>query len=145
MDFYGKHIPADYALGKKWVVPAESPLSKVQIADRVFSILLGYREISYVLRARAPNTGVTASATTDVNGEAIFTWSSSTAGIDEVTATIATAPGQFISTTATKTWIDEINNVIPEVPFGTIAIAIAMMFGFAVYYKKGKMHKTKPL
>ncbi len=91
------------------------------------------------------NAGLSGSGVTDANGEATFTWSSSINGIDEVTASIGTAPGQIISTTATKTWIQEIDNVVPEVPLGTIAIAITMMFGFAVYYKKGGMRKPTTL
>lgn len=89
-----------------------------------------------------PNMALSGSGVSDENGLVTFEWSSSVAGIDTVTATMATATGQAVSDTATKTWIDEIDNVIPEVPLGTIAIAITMLFGFTVYHRRSKVHKT---
>ncbi len=92
-----------------------------------------------------PNAGATGSATTDANGEATFSWSSSTDGVDTVQASITITPAGAapieITTTATKTWYIVPDNVIPEVPLGTAAVTATMMIGLAAYYTK---RRTKP-
>lgn len=52
-----------------------------------------------------PNTGLNGQATTDVNGEAPFYWSSTLVGTDTVQASALNAAGSPINTTATKNWI----------------------------------------
>ena len=91
-----------------------------------------------------PSASVTGTATTDANGEATFSWSSSSAGIDTIQASIATDAGVPITTTATKTWYIRPDNVIPEVPLGTAAITATLLVGLAVFYTK-KRQKTLKL
>ena len=50
-----------------------------------------------------PNTGTAGSATTDVNGEATWTYTGSAVGTDTIVAT-ATVVGATVSDTASKTW-----------------------------------------
>lgn len=89
-----------------------------------------------------PNAGLTGSGVTDAQGEATFSWVSVTVGIDEVTANITSVTGQPVEATATKEWIRIPDNVIPEVPFGTIAIAAAMLVAFGLFYIKRTPRKT---
>jgi hypothetical protein len=54
-----------------------------------------------------PNMGTTGTATTDANGQATFTWSSSSAGTDTIQGSIpnSNANGPAITSTAEKTWV----------------------------------------
>ncbi|MBN1244336.1 Ig-like domain-containing protein [Candidatus Bathyarchaeota archaeon] len=90
-----------------------------------------------------PNAGATGTATTDANGEATFSWSSSTDGIDTVQASITDDAGALITTTATKTWYVAPTNVIPEVPLGTAAITATMLIGLAAFYAKRRTKTPK--
>jgi len=99
-------------------------------------------EVDFEITA-GPNAGLTGSGVSDVNGEVTFTWSSSVTGIDEITATMAIVGAQSVVDTATKIWIQEIDNVIPEVPLGTAAITATMLIGFAVYYGKRRAKAPK--
>jgi hypothetical protein len=82
-------------------------------------------------------------ATTDANGEATFSWSSSTAGIDTVQASITNVAGALITATATKTWYVAPTNAVPEVPLGTAAVTATMLIGLAVFYTKGRTKTPK--
>jgi hypothetical protein len=96
-----------------------------------------------------PNAGATGTGTTDANGEATFSWSSSVEGTDTVQASITITPAGAapltITTTATKDWYIAPTNVIPEVPLGTIAAFAVMCIGFASFAAKGKIRKTLKL
>jgi hypothetical protein len=116
-------------------------LVKDKLNDPVPGVLVSFEILS------GPNAGATGSATTDANGEATFSWSSSTDGVDTVQASITVTPVGAapieITTTATKTWYLVPNNVIPEVPFGTVAITATMMIGLAVFYTKRRSKTPK--
>jgi hypothetical protein len=90
-----------------------------------------------------PSASVTGTATTGANGEATFSWSSSSDGVDTIQASMASDIGAPITTTATKTWYVRPDNVIPEVPLGTAAITAAMMIGLAVFYTKRRTKTPK--
>jgi hypothetical protein len=93
-----------------------------------------------------PNVGMVGADTTDTNGEATFSWSSAAEGTDTVEAAINGAIGAApITTTATKTWYITPNNVIPEVPLGTLAAFAVMFVGLASFAAKGKIHKSPKL
>jgi len=90
-----------------------------------------------------PNTGLTGSGTTDVNGQVTFTYSSSTTGTDTIQASMASATGGAdITSTATKEWVTTPINIIPEVPFGTLLATTAMCIGFISVVAIGKIRKT---
>jgi hypothetical protein len=113
-------------------------LVKDSINDPVPGVLVTFNILT------GPNAGVTGTATTDANGEATFSWSSSVAGIDTVQASIPGATGAApITTTATKTWYVSPTNVIPEVPLGTAAITATMLIGLAAFYAKRRTKTPK--
>jgi hypothetical protein len=89
-----------------------------------------------------PNTGVTGTGTTDSAGQTTFSWSSSTVGTDTLTASIpnSNVGAAPIETTATKDWIP--GNVIPEGPFGTIALSAAMLVGIGLFFGRNKILKA---
>jgi hypothetical protein len=87
-----------------------------------------------------PNAGTTGQATTDANGEATFSWTSAVVGTDTVQASATNAAGAPVTTTATKDWTLP-QNVIPEVPFGTIAGLTVMCVALASFAAKGKIRK----
>jgi hypothetical protein len=93
-----------------------------------------------------PNAGpTTTTVTTDENGEATFSWSSSVEGTDTVQASTINAAGAPVTTTATKTWYITPTNVIPEVPLGTLAAFAVMFVGLASFAAKGKIRKSPQL
>ena len=112
-------------------------LVKDSINDPVPGVLVTFEILT------GPSASVTGTATTDANGEATFSWSSSSDGIDTIQASIATDAGAPITTTATKTWYVVPDNVIPEVPLGTAAITATMMIGLAVFYAKRRVKTPK--
>jgi hypothetical protein len=87
-----------------------------------------------------PNAGATGTATTDSDGFATFSWTSSTVGTDTVTATIMNAAGATVEATAEKTWVP--GNQIPEGPFGTIALSTAMLVGIGLFFGRNKIVKA---
>jgi hypothetical protein len=87
-----------------------------------------------------PSAGTSGTATTDENGEATFSWSSAVPGTDTVQASINNAAGALITTTATKDWVP--GNVIPEGPFGTIALSAAMLVGIGLFFGRNKILKA---
>ena len=54
-----------------------------------------------------PNTGLKGAGVSDAQGQVTFSWSSSTAGTDTVTASMEGVENQTITDTATKTWVVE--------------------------------------
>jgi len=94
-----------------------------------------------------PSTGVTGQATTNAQGQATFTWSSSAVGTDTVQASIPNSNvGQpAITSTATKDWILPPTNAVPEVPLGTISAISALIAAFAIFMARGKLHKQTPI
>ena len=118
-------------LGAQHTVTA---LVKDTINNPVPSVVVTFTILS------GPNAGLTGQATTDVNGQATFSWSSQVVGTDTVQASITNAAGAPITATATKDWILP-TNVIPEVPLGTIAGLTAMCVALALFATKGKIRK----
>jgi hypothetical protein len=110
---------------------------KDSINNPVPDVLVTFEIIS------GPSASMTGTATTDANGEATFSWSSSSDGVDTIQASIPTDTGAPITTTATKTWYIRPDNVIPEVPLGTVAITATMMIGLAVFYTKKRVKTPK--
>jgi hypothetical protein len=105
------------------------------IGDPVPDVVVNFTILS------GPSAGTVAAGTTDMNGEVLFSWSSSVEGMDTVQAAINGATGGVITATAVKIWYVAPTNVIPEVPFGTIAAFAVMFFGFAFFAAKGKIRK----
>jgi hypothetical protein len=122
---------ATNVLGVQHTVTA---LVKDTINNPIPNVLVTFTIIS------GPNAGLTAQATTDANGEATFSWSSMTVGTDTVQASALNAAGAPVTTTATKDWIIP-SNVVPEVPFGTIASLVAMCIVLASFAAKSKIRK----
>jgi hypothetical protein len=82
-----------------------------------------------------PNAGLTGQDTTDANGEATFSWTSSVPGTDVVQASIPNAPGALpttITTTANKDWVP--GSVIPEVPIGAIMATAGCFAALGTFY-----------
>jgi hypothetical protein len=74
-----------------------------------------------------PNAGTTATATSNANGQATFTYTSTIGGTDSIKASFVNNQGQTVeSNNVTKLW-KPFENVVPEVPFGTITVLIAML------------------
>jgi hypothetical protein len=90
-----------------------------------------------------PNAGATGTTTTDNDGFATFSWTSSTIGTDTVKATIVNAAGATVEATAEKTWMP--GNQVPEGPFGTIALSAAMLVGLGLFVGRNKIAKTMKL
>jgi hypothetical protein len=93
-----------------------------------------------------PNNGLTGQATTNANGQATFTWTSTAVGTDTLQASIpnSNTGGPAITSTATKTWqTGGVINPIPEVPLGTITATMAIFAGFASYYFIKTKHIVK--
>ena len=71
------------------------------------------RQVDFEITA-GPNSGLTASTTTDADGQASFTWSSSTAGTDIVVASTVDSQGDpLVSNEAQKTWTTESECDVP--------------------------------
>jgi hypothetical protein len=111
---------------------------KDSINNPVSGVVVNFTIIS------GPNEDMVGVNTTDTNGEATFSWSSSAEGTDTVQAAINGAAA-VITTTATKTWYITPTNVIPEVPLGTLAAFAVMFVGLASFAAKGKIRKIPKL
>ena len=78
-----------------------------------------------------PNAGVTGSDSTDSNGQASFTYTTSTSslpGTDTIEASFVNSQGATVtSTQVTKTWTPIF--VVPEVPLGTVSALILSLLG----------------
>jgi len=83
-----------------------------------------------------PNMGLNGLEVTNSSGQAIFSWSSSVVGTDTLNATIEIGD-QLVYDVATESWIPNFN-VIPEVPFGTIAISAALLMSLSLFVMKNK-------
>jgi hypothetical protein len=116
------------------VMHTVTALVKDTINNPVPSVVVNFTIIS------GPNAGLSGSATTDSNGEATFSWTSLAVGTDTVQASIVNAAGAPVTTTATKDWVIP-SNVIPEVPFGTIAGLAAMCVALVGFAARGKIRK----
>jgi hypothetical protein len=112
---------------------------KDSINNPVSGVVVNFTIIS------GPNEDLVGVNTTDTNGEATFSWSSAAEGTDTVQAAINGAAAAVITTTATKTWYITPNNVIPEVPLGTLAAFAVMFVGLASFAAKGKIRKSPKL
>ncbi|HLN46510.1 MAG TPA: Ig-like domain-containing protein [Candidatus Sulfotelmatobacter sp.] len=84
-----------------------------------------------------PNQNVSATAITNAQGQATFTYTGLVPGIDTVRARDTTFT--VYSNDVTVTWVG-LPNVIPEVPFGTIMI-VAVMTGCSGFYLMSKRRK----
>ena len=66
------------------------------------------RNVDFVITS-GPNAGLMASATTDANGEATWTYQGDTAGTDVIVASFVDSNGETqTSNEATKTWVDTV-------------------------------------
>jgi hypothetical protein len=109
------------------------------INDPVANVVVNFTILS------GPSAGTVAVGTTDTNGEVSFSWSSSAEGTDVVQVAINGPAGAVITATAVKIWYITPTNVVPEVPFGTIAAFTVMCVGLAFFAAKGKIHKISKL
>jgi hypothetical protein len=116
------------------VMHTVTALVKDTINNPIPSVVVNFTIIS------GPNAGLVGSATTDSNGEATFSWTSLAVGTDTVQASVVNAAGAPVTTTATKDWVIP-SNVIPEVPFGTIAGLAAMCVALVGFAARGKIRK----
>lgn len=87
-----------------------------------------------------PNMGLSGTGTTNSSGRTTFSWTSSVAGTDTVTAW-AKPYTAVINATATKVWTSLPTSVIPEAPLGTIGITIALIAGFGLFATKNRLPK----
>lgn len=84
------------------------------------------RTVTFTITS-GPNAGTTTTATSDTNGQATFTYTSSIGGTDSIKASFVNNQGQTVdSNTVTKLW-RPFENSVPEAPFGTITLLIAMI------------------
>lgn len=75
---------------------------------------------------------------TDTNGEATFTYSGSSLGTDIIEARFVNSQGETVtSNQVTKEWT-RIDQVIPEVPLGTVVASAAMIIALISYAVKPK-------
>lgn len=75
---------------------------------------------------------------TDANGKAAFTYSGSSIGTDIIEARFVNSQGDTVtSNQVTKEWT-RIDQVIPEVPLGTVAASAAMIIALVAYAVKPK-------
>jgi hypothetical protein len=116
------------------VMHTVTALVKDTINNPIAGVVVNFTIIS------GPNAGLSGSATTDSNGEATFSWTSLVVGTDTVEASVVNAAGAPVTTTATKDWVIP-SNVIPEVPFGTIAGLAAMCVALVGFAARGKIRK----
>ena len=76
--------------------------------------------------------------TTDTNGEATFTYTGIDIGTDIIEARFVNSQGDTVtSNQVTKEWT-RIDQVIPEVPLGTIVASAAMVIALVAYATKSK-------
>ena len=119
------------------------------LANPIQGVLVTFKIFS------GPNTGKTGTDTTNANGQALFSWASTTVGTDKINAT---APNPFIpgatifDDKATKTWtgLSVGGVVVPVDKFGLLAPYIGLAsttaigaVATAVYVKRGKRRKEK--
>ncbi|MCD4704142.1 MAG: Ig-like domain-containing protein [Methanosarcinaceae archaeon] len=80
-----------------------------------------------------PNAGMGGNYTTDASGQATFTYTGTTAGIDVIEAScLDSQDNPMTSNQATKTWTTD--NEIPEFP--TVALPIAAILGLAFFFQR---------
>lgn len=100
-------------------------------------------EVSFKIET-GPHQGLTASANTDSNGEATFTYMGTDEGTDTIVASFVDSNEKIVySNTVTKTWEveendddDEPSEEIPEFP--TIALPIVAILGLAFIFNRRK-------
>jgi hypothetical protein len=77
-----------------------------------------------------PNAGVTGTGITDATGQTTFSYTSSTVGVDTITASFVDPTGKTItSNSATKTWV---KGTIPVPEFPALAIPVSMLVGIVL-------------
>ncbi len=93
-----------------------------------------------------PNAGVTGTDTTDVNGKATFTYSSSVAGQDTIVASFVNSVGQIItSNRVTKTWESGPQPTVPSMTeWGIIAAVIILTALIPVALRRRVLARTEP-
>jgi hypothetical protein len=75
---------------------------------------------------------------TDINGEANFTYTGVSIGTDIIVASFVNSQGDTVtSNQVTKEWT-RIDQVIPEVPLGTVVASAAMIIALVAYAAKSK-------
>jgi Ca-activated chloride channel family protein len=91
-----------------------------------------------------PHAETTCQATTDDNGEASFTYTGTCLGTDTIQASFVNGQGQTVtSNEVTKTWTP-IDQVIPEVPLGTVVGLGSMILAVSLYFAIPKIRGKKP-
>ena len=91
-----------------------------------------------------PNTGTTGQATTDMDGKASFTYTGMIVGTDTIQASFMNSQEQIVvSNEVTKTWTME--QVIPEVPFGTVVGLSSMIVALSLYFVVPKIRGKKTI
>ncbi len=103
-------------------VTSDGVLSGIQVAFEVIS---------------GPNAGLTATGVTNSLGQVEFSYVGTNPGMDTVRASILSGT---IHEDSQIVW-NGINNVIPEVPFGTLVSSIAMAIGLAGFVAVPKLRK----
>ncbi len=93
-----------------------------------------------------PNAGVTGTDTTDANGKATFTYSSSSAGTDTIEASFQNQAGQTItSNQVTKTWEGGPQPTVPSMTeWGIIAAGIILTALIPVALRRRVLARTEP-
>jgi hypothetical protein len=101
------------------------------------------KEVTFTVIA-GPNTATTGQATTDADGKASFTYSSMIVGTDTIQASFMNSQEQLVvSNEVTKTWTME--QVIPEVPFGTVVGLSSMIIALSLYFVVPKIRGKKTI
>ncbi len=90
-----------------------------------------------------PHAGVTGQAVTDSTGTARFIYIGTSLGTDTIQASFTNGQGQAVTSNAvTKTW-NPIDQVIPEVPLGTVVGLGSMILAFSIYFAMPKIRGKK--
>jgi hypothetical protein len=92
-----------------------------------------------------PHIGTTGAATTDETGKASFTYTGTYLGTDIIQASFINSQEQLvISNEVTKKW-NPIDQVIPEVPLGTVVGVGSMILALSLYFAVPKIRGKKPI
>lgn len=102
------------------------------------------REVTFRVVA-GPHVETEEKVTTDENGKASFTYTGTNLGTDIIQASFINSQGQrVVSNEVTKKW-DPIDQVIPEVPLGTVVGLGSMILALSLYFAVPKIRGKKTI